>query len=63
MHICACADEEEDHEEEGLEVEQGRLRNNKQGATLAFGPGRGREQTIQVIAYHNAEYLVFLFEF
>lgn len=35
MHVCTCADEEEDHEEEGLEVEEGRLCAWERRALLA----------------------------
>lgn len=47
VHICACADEEEDHEQEGLEVEKGGLWARDAGsaswcdAEQAHGAGHG----------------------
>lgn len=36
MHVGACADQEEDDEEEGLEVEEGGLQKRRGSCQLGF---------------------------
>lgn len=42
MHICTCADQQEDHEEEGLEVEEGRLCSRASSASKSCLQWGGR---------------------